>query len=88
MVSGKGETMLVAQDHDADEMLKAGGIQLAYRYLETNAQMVLRKSPVLLFGAPRSTRRWFMTGNDSSLGRVIAPYLAIQYASPPAGSIE
>ena len=35
MVSGKGETMLVAQDHDADEILKAGGIQLAYRYLET-----------------------------------------------------
>ncbi|KAF3518758.1 hypothetical protein DY000_02058482 [Brassica cretica] len=35
MVSGKGDTMLVAQDHDADEMLKAGGIQLAYRYLET-----------------------------------------------------
>ena len=34
MVSGKEETMLVAQDHDADEMLEAGGIQMAYRYLE------------------------------------------------------
>ncbi|KAF2584393.1 hypothetical protein F2Q70_00035670 [Brassica cretica] len=35
VVSGKGETMLIAQDHDANEMLKTGGIQLAYRYLET-----------------------------------------------------
>ena len=35
VVSGKGEAMLIAQDHDANEMLKTGGIQLAYRYLET-----------------------------------------------------
>ncbi|KAF3494993.1 hypothetical protein DY000_02052926 [Brassica cretica] len=35
VVSGKGETMLRAQDHDANEMLKTGGIQLAFRYLET-----------------------------------------------------
>ncbi|KAF3603131.1 hypothetical protein F2Q69_00036177 [Brassica cretica] len=27
--------MLIAQDHDANEMLETGGIQLAYRYLET-----------------------------------------------------
>ncbi|KAF2620666.1 hypothetical protein F2Q68_00039307 [Brassica cretica] len=35
VVNGKGEAMLIAQDHDANEMLKTGGIQLAYRYLET-----------------------------------------------------
>ena len=34
VVSGKGEAMLIAQDHNANEMLKTGGIQLAYRYLE------------------------------------------------------
>ncbi|KAF3553971.1 hypothetical protein F2Q69_00015189 [Brassica cretica] len=27
--------MLIAQDHDPSEMLETGGIQLAYRYLET-----------------------------------------------------
>ncbi|KAF2581849.1 hypothetical protein F2Q70_00011709 [Brassica cretica] len=35
VVSGKGKAMLIAQDHDANEMLKTGGIQLADRYLET-----------------------------------------------------
>ena len=35
VISGKGETMLITQDHNADEMLKTGGIQLAYRYSET-----------------------------------------------------
>ena len=35
VVGGKGETMLITQDHNADEMLEAGRIQLAYRYLKT-----------------------------------------------------
>ena len=34
VVSGKGEAMLIAQDYDANEMLKTVGTQLAYRYLE------------------------------------------------------
>ena len=34
VISSKGETMLVAQDHNADEMLKTGGIQQAYRHSE------------------------------------------------------
>ncbi|KAF3573368.1 hypothetical protein F2Q69_00059181 [Brassica cretica] len=35
VLGGKGETMLITQDHNADEMLEAGRIQLAYRYLKT-----------------------------------------------------
>ncbi|KAF3574663.1 hypothetical protein F2Q69_00059697 [Brassica cretica] len=31
--------MLIAQDHDANEILKTGGIQLAYRYLEAVQHM-------------------------------------------------
>ncbi|KAF2537723.1 hypothetical protein F2Q68_00019677 [Brassica cretica] len=34
VISGKGEAMLIAQNHDTNEMPKTGGIQLAYRYLE------------------------------------------------------
>ncbi|KAF2585028.1 hypothetical protein F2Q70_00035966 [Brassica cretica] len=98
VVSGKGEAMLVAQDHNADEMLKAGGVQLSYRYFETvqhtdynlrnrkpqRAAHQERLVAMLLLGATLSTKRWFMTGNDFSLGGVIEPYLAIQYASPSA----
>ena len=34
MVDGKGETMLVAQDQDSNEVLDAKGVQLAYGHLK------------------------------------------------------
>ena len=35
VISGKGKTMFITQDHDANKMLEAGRIQLAHRNLET-----------------------------------------------------
>ena len=34
VIGGKGQTMLITQDHNANEMLEIDGIQLADRYLE------------------------------------------------------
>ena len=35
VVGGKGEPMLITQDHNSNEMLETGRIQLAYRYFKT-----------------------------------------------------
>ena len=137
MVDGEGETVLEAQDHDANEVLDTDGVKLTYRYLKAiqhadddfgnrkaqaavhyecfvtskvtrrgtisalsetrnpkfhrirnSVNTVRRKSLVLLLGAPSSIERWFMTGNDFSLGGVIEPYLAVHHASFSAGSTE